>query len=94
MIVYKYPFPTEPVSRVLEGAWPLGATVLHFDIQQGVPTLWVQCDEKRRDTLLPHRFVLYPTGYELQDPSKLRHVGSAMTPDGSLVLHCYEELIA
>lgn len=92
MIVYKYPFP--PVSSVLEAEWPLGATVVLFDIQNLVPTLWVQLDEKRREPLIPHRFVLYGTGHKLLTQTRLLHVGSAMTPDGTLVLHCYEELVA
>lgn len=94
MIVYKYPFPTDPVSAVLDGEWPLGSTIRLFDFQNGVPTLWVELDEKRPEPLVRHRFVVYGTGHRLSEDAKLLHVGSAMTPNGALVLHCYEELVS
>ena len=86
-MIKKFPF-TDRLSLVV--TMNPSAKVLMFNFQKGMPTLWI--DDAPRDNaghFIPLRtFILFATGEKSMPNSE--HVGSAVSEDGMLVLHCYE----
>lgn len=87
--VYKYPL--EFTSDVQSAKLPLGATVLHFDVQRdkrgGIPTIWAKVDPG--SALEPRNFLLRGTGHPIEfDNHELSHIGTAL--DGVFVWHLFE----
>jgi len=88
MIVLKYAFRVRgfDVTR-LDLELPVGSRPVLFAIQEGRPTLWFLLDQERREKT-SRSFVVIGTGHTFTGP--VDFFASAMTPDGSLVLHCFE----
>ncbi len=84
--VYKYPLPFEAHFRL---ELPLGAKVLHVDVQLGKPQLWALVDP--HSPLAWRYFRVAGTGHEIvQEPSRLDYVGTFQLHDGQLVFHLFE----
>jgi hypothetical protein len=88
-LILKFPFPSEPVSTVLELGISRGARFLHFDIQRGVPTIWLAA--RALGMKEARRFEVRATGDRFDTDAT--YLASAMSADGSLVLHLFEEPI-
>lgn len=86
--VYKYPLPIARLDR-FELELPVGAELLHVDVQGAVPQLWALVDpnaETQRRT-----FILRGTGHEITD-TIIRHIGTFLVSGGALVFHLFEIL--
>lgn len=66
MRVYKFPLDADKVSRAGEFSMqmPVGSTIISFQMQFGVPTLWAVCDPEEK-TLGRYDFILTTTGADL-----------------------------
>ncbi len=84
--VWKYPTYPDVFGHDL----PIGAKVVHFDMQQGQPTMWVLVDTEAN--LEPRAFLVAGTGHPIGNDDA-RHVGSCIDRDLSLVWHLFEEPI-
>jgi hypothetical protein len=68
---------------------PEGATVISFQAQRGVPTIWALVDTEK--PLVPRKFRLYETGRELPPPPFAgRYIGTIQLENGDYVLHLFE----
>lgn len=80
--VWKYPTRPDAFGHEL----PAGARVIHFDMQNREPTMWVLVDT---DAPLEERpFLIAGTGHAL--PDDVRHVGSCIDHGLGLVWHLFE----
>jgi len=84
MTVYKYELAVDDFVNIL---MPIGAEVLHVDVQRGQPCIWARVDP----TAKPERriFRVAVTGDPL-DPAIGPHIGSFQMHDGELVFHVFE----
>ena len=89
--VYKYPCPIED-SFSLD--LPVGAEILHLDVQRGVPCLWILVNPSKTAKTETRAFLYVGTGHE--HPSRfwhgLEHVGTVQLEKGTLVFHLFEEV--
>lgn len=81
-IVLKYPMVGDSSTDM-----PVNSTVLHFDTQAGVPTIWVETDaypsqRERRNFVIIGMGMVVPEG----------GVHRGTTLDGAFVWHLYEVL--
>jgi len=82
--VWKYP--TKP--DMFDLSLPVGAQVVHFDMQQGEPTIWVLVDtDAQRELRL---FLVAGTGHTVPDDT--RHIASCIDRNLGLVWHLFEPL--
>jgi hypothetical protein len=82
--VWKYPTRPDVFSHNL----PTGAKVVHFDMQQGEPTMWVFVETEAK--LEPRTFLIAGTGHSVGNDNA-RHVGSCIDRELGLVWHLFEE---
>ena len=84
MTVYKYELWIDDFVSI---QMPVGAEVLHVDVQRGQPCIWARVDP----TAGPERriFRVARTGHPL-DPAIGPHIGSFQMHDGELVFHVFE----
>ncbi len=82
--VWKFPTSPNPFSLGL----PVGAQVIHFDMQRGKPTMWVLVDNST--STVSRHFLVAGTGYDL--PDNVRHVSSCIDRELGLVWHLFEPL--
>ena len=68
---------------------PVGATLLHFAIQNDRPTLWALVDPEHKEHE-ERRVVVVGTGQAIIGLSSLRHLGTAIS-SGGIVLHALSE---
>lgn len=90
--VFKY---TLEYASYIELELPVGAKILHFDIQSGEPRIWALVDPTAEKEIRKFRFT--GTGHAITDPdSELDFIGTVMSRDGALVWHLFEikELLA
>lgn len=86
--IWKYAFAQG--KPLLEIEVPIGSIPLHFDMQYGrIPTIWMIVDQE--GDVETRRFRLYGTGHAMLAGIAVKHIGSAQSHDGYLVLHCFEE---
>lgn len=91
--VYKYELKTADINKI---ELPQGAQVLTFKCQvhpltmQFIFCIWAVVNT---DTMMvsDRQFVVVGTGHRLPD-SELKYIGTDMTLDTHLVLHCFEVL--
>ena len=83
--VWKYP--THPDEFHLN--LPAGAQVVHFDMQQGEPTMWVLVDTEA--PLVIRVFFGAGTGHPLPDDA--RHIGSCIDREIGFVWHLFESVV-
>jgi hypothetical protein len=79
------------IPNPLELDLPEGSEVLTLQLQNGVPCLWVLCN----DTAQPsetRRFEWFGTGQYLA-PAEYAYVGTCQFYEGRLVLHLFERLV-
>jgi hypothetical protein len=82
--VYKYSVPYEDKFTM---ELPIGATLLHFDMQNRIPTLWALVDPSHGMERRTLRFA--GTGHDISDEA-WRHVGSTIDKPLGLVWHLFE----
>lgn len=66
---------------------PIGAKIVHFAMQHGMPTIWYEFDENNRHGTQMRIFQVVGTGQPVAQ--HLQHRGT--TIDGTFVWHLYEE---
>lgn len=87
MRVYKYKLNWAYTQVIL----PIGAKVLHFDIQNNEPHIWalVDPDAPKENRL----FLLVGTGHQFDhDPDDTEFIGTVLANGGALVWHVFEIL--
>lgn len=68
---------------------PVGAKILHFDIQYGDPRIWVLVDPTAEKEIRKFRFA--GTGHPItESDSELDFVGTVMMRNGTLAWHLFE----
>lgn len=82
--VWKFPTSPQPFALGL----PVGAQVIHFDMQESVPTLWVLLDPDAPQE--QRAFLVAGTGHDL--PDDVQHLGSCIDRELGLVWHLFEPL--
>lgn len=70
---------------------PFGTKIIHADIQYGDVRIWALVD-KNEKTIETRIFRTYGTGQNIDEKLKLKHIGSTIMNDGTLVWHVFEEL--
>ncbi len=89
LTVYKYEFPFEDEFTL---DLPMGAQVLSFQEQYGVPCVWALVDPTAMK--LKRHFRLAGTGHPIEHaPAALRFVGTAQFHGDALVFHLFEVLL-
>ena len=81
--IYKEPIPDSTARIEL----PKGARIIAAQKQDGVPTIWFECDPKAEKE--KRTFRIFGTGWPVQADWPLVHLGTYQ--DGLLVWHIYEE---
>jgi hypothetical protein len=67
---------------------PVGAKILHVDVQQNKPYFWALVDENQ--DLLERTFCVYDTGQHIDLPvEKLTYIGTFTLNDGDYVGHLF-----
>lgn len=88
--IYRYSIPL--ISTEFDMDLPVGAVILSFQTQNGIPSIWAMID-KDADIEQRH-FRFYGTGYPIDKSHKeLRYIGTtqqSQTPP--LVWHLFEEV--
>lgn len=84
--IWKYPINTMDVNFVLE--IPEGAKPLHFELQGGVPTLWVLVNPKHK--FEKRYFRIVGTGDIIEEEDNLNYIGTIQMADGDLIFHLFE----
>ena len=82
--IYKYTIPVEDSPKI---EMPVGAKVLHVNVQRGVPCIWVEVDPSNE--IETREFQVYGTGHMIPDNSGT-YLGTFMVDDGNYVFHIYE----
>lgn len=84
--IYKYPLTSQDSQVDIQ--MPIGAEILHVDIQNGVPCLWVKVNP--RGTPERRRFRIVATGEPFQD-DRLKYLKTFQDPP--YVWHVFEVLL-
>jgi hypothetical protein len=85
--IYKYPLNlTDRPKQTID--LPAGAEVIHVGVQYEVIYVWAIVDVSQR--MQPRDFAVLSTGYASFDRSTMKHVGSVIMHQGSLVWHVFE----
>jgi hypothetical protein len=83
--VHKFPLPTNiGGGDIVELQMPAHAVIRRFALQNHVPTLWVEIDDKT--DLMPRRFQIFGTDHPL--PAHAAYVGTY--EQGPFVWHVYQ----
>ena len=88
LTVFKYPLAL--VAQVQTIAFPMGAQILHVDLNpgaQGNLAIWAEVVREPDDRVVKRRFQIVPTGGAV--PLGWKHLGTVL--DGSFVWHVYME---
>lgn len=84
--VWKFPL---ALAETQEVAMPIGADILHLEVQNGRPCLWALVDPGADEEI--RRFMIVGTGHGIPLRSnKQRHVGTFLVEDGEFVFHVFE----
>jgi hypothetical protein len=84
--VYKY---TALIVDDFEIDMPVGAQILHVDMQHGQPRIWALVDPDAPKKA--RKFHLAGTGHPIDDKiAASKYVGTFMTPNQMLVFHLFE----
>lgn len=86
LTVHKYPLPAHDCLVHM----PLGAKVIHADIQGEQICLWAHVDTKQKKEL--RRFMIVGTGHTMPEGQKLEHRGTVLMHEGTLVVHVFENV--
>jgi len=84
--VWKYTLPLNDDTTILN--MPMHAELLHFDNQNGIPTMWVLVDPEGGDGSEVRSFRIVGTGHKLKDDVFYYSVGTAIF--GPFVWHLFE----
>ena len=84
--IWKYPINTQDVNFVLE--IPEGGKTLHFEVQRGIPTLWVLVNPKNK--IEKRCFRIVGTGDTIEEEDSLTYIGTIQMADGDLIFHLFE----
>lgn len=90
--IYKYAITNLDGTTIdvpFNGQMKFDEQVLHCDVQQGVPCIWVAVDSE--EATRPIRVVVYGTGQDMSKAGALKHIGSFMLLDGAFVGHIFAE---
>jgi hypothetical protein len=86
-IIYKYPLPLAFGPIFID--MPIGATILSFQMQLDVPTIWALVDTDKPSE--PRRFVIVRTGEKLTFGTyEWTYIGTVLTSDHEIVAHLFE----
>jgi hypothetical protein len=86
-VVHKYPIPSG--EHTFDLALPLGAQLLHADLQEGRPVLWALAAVDPDVPVVSRSFVVVETGTPIRAVVKA-HVGTLLFERGSQILHVFE----
>ena len=84
--IWKYPINTQDVDFVLE--IPEGAKPLYFEVQRGVPTLWVLVNPNNK--FEKRYFRIVGTGDTIEEEDNITYIGTIQLADGDLIFHLFE----
>lgn len=89
MQVWKYPL-LQHFGITQQFEMPIGAALLHCQLQNNVPAVWALVDPKAATA--PRRFIIIGTGHDIEPPPDHRfvHCGTFLTADDMLVWHVFE----
>ena len=79
--IYKYNLPFQEEQGTLK--IPKGYQIIHFGVQSGLPTLWVEVDSDQPSEEV--QYAVFGTGWEI--PPDWEHVGTWM--ESIFVWHLY-----
>lgn len=88
ILKYEMPFPLE-AGDITEINLPKDYGICDINHQNGKIYLWVNCDERAPTTKL--KFVIYGTGWEIEDLEDLSFLKTIHMPDG-IVWHVFSVL--
>ncbi len=84
--VFKYAL---EFAGYIELELPVGAKILHFDIQRGHPRIWALVDPTAEKEIRKFRFA--GTDHPITEPdSELDFIGTVMMRDRTLAWHLFE----
>lgn len=72
-------------------ALPIGADVLAFQVQHGMPCIWVAVNPIIRGMKI-RTFYVAGTGHHIADYDKMKYYGTIQLLDGDLVFHLFENM--
>ncbi len=81
-------------ERINEIDLPIGATVLSFQCQKDIPTIWVLvepnlvCEGEREKRI----FEIFGTGQEIEKEGGFKYIGTAQQYKGNLIWHLFEKI--
>lgn len=84
--IYKYQIQSDEQKITM----PAGASILCFQLQNTVPTIWAMVDIEQPVEV--RSFRIYGTGWEMDELMNLRYIGTIQSE--SLVWHLFEEKLA
>lgn len=84
--VWKYQWPG--LARDAAFEMPAGAQMLHVDAQSDHITIWARVDPNAPKRT--RQFILCGTGHPAPDEMDARHIGTALTENGTYVWHVFE----
>lgn len=82
--VYKYTLDWDDYTTLM---LPVGARILHFDVQHGKPQIWALVDPEAE--MINRVFRLAGTGHPIIEED-IAHIGSTLMLDGKFVWHLFE----
>jgi hypothetical protein len=87
MKIYKY-----EILEVgdFEIEFPVGSTILKFDNQLEIPTIWFLVNPDEKDTEI-RKFRLVGTGHDFKMDGVYKYIGTCLQHYGSLVWHLFEK---
>lgn len=83
-VIYKYPFPIENEFLI---NFPVGGRILHVEVQDGIPCMWVQRSSAKDLAHQLVRFYIHGTGHPI--PVGIWWVGTFQMPP--FVWHLFVE---
>ncbi|KKL56065.1 hypothetical protein LCGC14_2249180 [marine sediment metagenome] len=83
-VIWKYNIPVEGYYSI---EMPFGAEILSFQLQYGLPTIWVLVEPTSEK--VERRFRLVGTGHYIEE-SGLKYIGTIKMLNDKLVYHLFE----
>lgn len=82
--IFKYQI---PIARKIRLDFPVGGKILTFQMQNGIPTIWILIDDEK--VSWTHFFSLYPTGEDTEIYSDNEYIGTVI--DREFVWHLFHD---
>ena len=89
--IYKYPLTPGASDEPIMIEMHEGAAVLTVQVQRGIPCLWASVDIRKPK--IKRCFIIYGTGFGLDDGPARHYVGTYQLQSGDFVFHVYTDRI-